>query len=329
MTKKQTDLELPNRPNRCREDRLIDGVLVWLVGHPHCGTQVEVLVMSINRHIGKVVIVTGANSGIGFEAAKDLAQRGAFVIAACRNVDKGSNVVKKIINLSNNKDVYFIQLDLASFASIKKFVDKIFKSVSRVDILINNAGVYTTSNNKTEDGFSIGMQVNYLGPFLLTSLLLPILRKSTPSRIVNVSSMLYQFGRINFKDIESNRSLNAFATYCNAKLCTILMTVELHRRLQGTGVTVNCLHPGMVNTEMIDSVNIIFIKEILKIFKIFFKTSWEGAQTTIYLSVSPDVENVSGCYFKDCRIANVKPKAQELVVAQKLWDISEKNVKLK
>ncbi|CAH2105545.1 unnamed protein product [Euphydryas editha] len=237
--------------------------------------------------VGKVVIVTGANTGIGFETAKDLAQRGALVIAACRNVEKGKSAVNQIMKLSRNNDIHFIQLDLATFASIKKFVEEVMGMVSRVDILINNAGVYTTTNDKTEDGFLIGMQVNYLGPFLLTSLLLPILRESTPSRIINVSSMLYRFGRINFDNFENMRSFNTFTVYSSAKLFTTLMTIELDRQLQGS------------------------------------------AQTTIYLSVSPDVEYKSGCYFKDCRVANLKSKAQNSVAAKKLWDISERLVKIR
>ncbi|CAH2100988.1 unnamed protein product [Euphydryas editha] len=279
--------------------------------------------------VGKVVIITGANTGIGFETAKDLAQRGALVIAACRNVEKGKSAVNQIIKLSRNSDVHFMQLDLASFASIKKFVEGVMGMVSRVDILINNAGIYTSTNDKTEDGFLIGMQVNYLGPFLLTSLLLPLLRASAPSRIVNVSSMLYRFGDINFDNFENMSRFNSFTVYSTAKLFTMLMTIELDRQLQGSRVTVNCLHPGIVSTNIINNINIKIIKIVLKFFKSFYKNSWEGAQTTIYLSVSPDVEYKSGCYFKDCRVANVTPKAQNLVAARNLWDISEKLVKIK
>lgn len=279
--------------------------------------------------VGKVVIVTGANAGIGFETAKDLAQRGAFVIAACRNEEKGKNAVYQIIESSRNNNVLFIQLDLASFASIKKFVEEVMGKVSRVDVLINNAGVYATTNEKTEDGFLVGMQVNYLGPFLLTSLLLPILKSSAPSRIINVSSIVYRFGKINYYNFESMRKIRNFTVYSTAKLFIMLMTIELNRQLRGSGVTVNCLHPGVVNTNMIDNINIRVFRIILKILKSFYKNSWEGAQTTIYLSVSPDVKDISGHYFQDCHIANLTSKAQNLIEAKKLWDISEKLVKLK
>lgn len=279
--------------------------------------------------VGKVVIVTGANTGIGFETAKDLAQRGALVIAACRNEEKGKNAVYQIIESSRNNNVRFIQLDLASFASIKKFVEEVMGMVSHVDVLINNAGVYATTNEKTEDGFLVGMQVNYLGPFLLTSLLLPILKSSAPSRIINVSSTVYRFGTTNFFNFESMRKFRNFTVYSTAKLFIMFMTIELDRQLQGTGVTVNCLHPGVVDTNMIDNIDIRFFKIILKILKSFYKNSWEGAQTTIYLSVSPDVKDISGHYFKDCRVANLTSKAQNLKEAKKVWDISEKLVKLK
>ncbi|XP_034830225.1 retinol dehydrogenase 14-like [Maniola hyperantus] len=277
--------------------------------------------------VGKVVIVTGANSGIGFETAKDLAQRGARVILACRSLERGACAKQKIIASSGNKDVRILQLDLESFTSIRKFVDSIYETEKRLDVLINNAGMYVTDNKMTDDGVLRGMQINYFGPFLLTSLLLPLLEKSAPSRIVNVSSFLYALGRIDFDKL--NVESCKHKVYRNAKLCTMLITTELERRLKGTGVTANCLHPGVVSTNMISNLNNIVILTVLKLLQSFFKNSWEGAQTSIYLAVSPEVEKVSGKYFKDCQLAELTPKAQNIDVAHKLWDVSEKIVKLK
>ncbi|XP_045765316.1 retinol dehydrogenase 11-like [Maniola jurtina] len=277
--------------------------------------------------VGKVVIVTGANSGIGFETAKDLAQRGARVVLACRSLQRGACAKQIIETSSGNKDVRVLQLDLESFTSIRKFVDSIYETEKRLDVLINNAGMYVTDNKKTDDGVLRGMQINYFGPFLLTSLLLPLLQKSAPSRIVNVSSFLHTLGRIDFDNL--NMESCKHQVYRNAKLCTVLITTELGRRLKGTGVTANCLHPGIVNTEMISNLNNILILAVLRLFQSFFKNSWEGAQTSIYLAVSPDVEKVSGKYFKDCHLAELTPKAQNIDVARKLWEVSEKIVKLK
>ncbi|XP_023933837.2 retinol dehydrogenase 11-like [Bicyclus anynana] len=287
-------------------------------------------ICKFSHHLaGKTVIVTGANSGIGFETANNLAQRGARVILACRNLERAECARKKIIDSSGNQDVLILQLDLESFKSIRNFVDNIYKTEKHLDILINNGGNYCTENKKTEDGLLKGMQINYFGPFLLTSLLLPLLKKSAPSRIINVSSFLYVRGRIDFENLNMEKCFIKYRVYENAKLCTMLITTELDRRLQGTGVTVNCLHPGVVNTNIMEAIENFFVRAILKTLKSFYKNSWEGAQTTIFLAVSPEVENISGKYFKDCHIAELAQKAQNLDVARKLWDTSEKLVGLK
>ncbi|CAH2229657.1 jg20530 [Pararge aegeria aegeria] len=299
-------------------------IILWTYCKVSCG-----ICKYSNILVGQVVIVTGANSGIGFETAKDLAQRGARVILACRNLERATNAKQRIITSSRNKEVHIIQLDLESLTSIRKFVDNIYATEKRLDILVNNAGIYSTENKRTVDGLLLGMQVNYFGPFLLTSLLLPLLKKSAPSRIINVSSFLYGLGRIDFGNMNMERCFTKHQVYRNAKLCTMLMTIELNRRLKGTGVTANCLHPGVVNTEMVNNLNNILIRTFLRGLKSFFKSSWEGAQTTIYLAVSPEVEKVSGRYFKDCHLAQLSSKALNLDVARKLWDETEKITKFK
>lgn len=288
-------------------------------------------ICKFSKHlVGKVVIVTGANNGIGYESAKNLAERGARVILACRNVGRGTAARDKIIAATGNRDVHFIQLDLASFASVRTFADNVISNENRLDILINNAGIHKTDNVKTEDGLFVGMQTNHFGPFLLTSLLLPLLKSSAPSRIINVSSMAYRSGVLDFDNInmekETKETFSTFRAYQTSKLCNVLITSELDRILKGSGVTVNCLHPGVVDTELIAEVQIPALKYLLPLFKYFMKNPWEGAQTTIYLAVSSEVENISGKFFSDCRIQTLTQKAQDKELARTLWEVSERLV---
>lgn len=199
------------------------------------------------------------------------------------------------------------------------------KEESRLDVLINNAGIFQCPYMKTEDGFEMQFGVNHLGHFLLTNLLLGLLKNSAPSRIVVVSSKLYKYGEINFEDLNSEISYNKSFCYNRSKLANILFARELARRLEGTGVTVNSLHPGIVRTNLGRHVNIpLLAKPLFNLVSwAFFKTPLEGAQTSIYLASSPDVEGVSGKYFGDCKEEELLPKAMDDLVARKLWDISE------
>lgn len=285
-----------------------------------------------SKHMmGKVVIVTGANAGIGFETAKDLADRGARVIMACRNEGRGTTARDEIIRTTGNKDVHYRNLDLASLSSVRKFAGEILETEKRLDVLINNAAVMTGENMKTEDGLQYQMACNHFGQFLLTNLLLPMLKQSAPSRIINVSSMAYRKGVIDFSNLnmekETGKTIKTSQLYANTKLCNVLMTIELERRLRDTGVTANCLHPGMVATDIVQSKYATLLKPIAT--KFFVKTPWEGAQTQIYLAVSPEVSGVSGRYFADCREQTTTKLAQDMTLALNLWEESERLVKLK
>ncbi|XP_013200704.1 retinol dehydrogenase 11 [Amyelois transitella] len=281
--------------------------------------------------VGKVVIVTGANTGIGYETAKDLADRGARVILACRNEQRGTTARDQIITETGNKEVVFKKLDLASFKSVREFANDVLKTEKRLDILINNAALYGSENVKTEDGLLLGMQANHFGPFLLTYLLLPLLKSSAPSRIINVSSLAHTMSKIDLDNLnmekETEKTYSVNKVYALSKLCNVLMTVELARQLKGTGVTANSLHPGAVYTNLLTTVP--WGKYFRFIAKPFMKTSWEGAQTTIYLAVSPEVEDVTGYYYSDCRQKPTSELARDTELAQKLWTVSEKLVKLK
>lgn len=272
---------------------------------------------------GKVVIVTGANSGIGYQTALDLARRGAKVILACRDEVKGKRAESAIVKKTKNNSVRYEHLDLSCFESIRKFVEDFKNSEAKLDILINNAGASGLGTNRTTDGIVKDMQVNYLGPFLLTVLLVPLLKKSAPSRIINVSSYLHRFGSIE----NLNESCNFVKLYSKSKLCNVLFSNELARKLKDTGVVVNSLNPGQVNTSLYRTTVI----EKLRTFVLyaFFKTPEEGAQTTIYLAVSDDCDQETGKYYEDCAEGRASWKAEDENLAAKLWMMSEEYVKLK
>ncbi|KAJ2942760.1 hypothetical protein O0L34_g14948 [Tuta absoluta] len=274
---------------------------------------------------GKVVIVTGANSGIGFATSMDLARRGAKVILACRDHEKGLAAEKSIRKVTKNNSVRYEYLDLSSLKSIRNFVEDFKKKEAKLDVLINNAGASGMGNKKTEDGIIRDMQVNHFGPFLLTLLLVPILKKSAPSRVVIVSSFLHRFGTIN--KINEEGVYGFFRTFCNSKLCNVMFSNELARRLEGTDVVVNSLNPGQVNTSLYKKT---VVEKLRTLFLYtFFKTPVEGAQTSIYLAISDDCDQVTGRYFEDCEESKMHWRSHNRDLTEKLWDISEELVGLK
>ncbi|CAH0605423.1 unnamed protein product [Chrysodeixis includens] len=278
--------------------------------------------------VGKVVIITGANSGLGLETAKDLACRGARLILACRSVRRAAAAKAEIIKVSGNTDVHFRQLDLTSLSSVKEFCDLIYKTEKRVDVLINNAGAGGLGNEKTPDGLHIGMQVNFFSPFLLTCLLVPLMKSSAPSRIINVSSMIHKYGELDFDNLNMENYWSDYLVYANSKLFLNLTTLELSRRLKGSGVTVNALHPGVAATNIFRNIPSDIIRNIVeRSIGFLFQTPWEAAQTTIYLSVSPEVKEVTGKYFTDCREKTPSKLSQNAEMAKRLFEESEKLVK--
>ena len=198
---------------------------------------------------GKTVIITGGNSGIGLETAVDLAKRNARVILACRSVEKGEKAAVDVRKRSGNDNVVFAQLDLASLDSIRQFAAKILEEEPQIDILINNAGVMIIPERRlTKDGFEMQFGTNHLGHFLLTNLLLDRIKEAPSARIVNVSSVGYRFGSIDFQNLNCERSYSRISSYGCSKLANILFTRSLAKRLQGTNVTTNALHPGSIRT---------------------------------------------------------------------------------
>nr|XP_033807658.1 retinol dehydrogenase 12-like isoform X2 [Geotrypetes seraphini] len=269
---------------------------------------------------GKVVIITGANTGIGKETARDLARRGARVIIACRDIVKGEAAACEIRATTGNEQIVVRKLDLADTKSIKTFSETIQQEEKQIHILINNAGVMMCPYSKTADGFEMHLGVNHLGHFLLTFLLLDLLKQSAPARIVNVSSLIHRFGTIKFNDLQSEKWYDSGLAYCHSKLANVLFTRELAKRLQGTGVTVNALHPGTVASELLRHSS--FMLVISKLFTFFFKTPMEGAQTSIYCAVAEELDSVSGKYFSNCSPTSVSREGQNDEVGKKLWAVS-------
>ena len=266
----------------------------------------------------RVFLVTGANSGIGKATALGLARLGGTVVMACRNTARGEAARQDIVRESGNPRVSLEIVDLASETSIRMFADEFCRTHSRLDVLINNAGVYTWHRDVTADGLERQFEVNYLSGFLLTHLLLDLLKTSAPSRVVNVSSSAHGTGRIHFDDLQGQRRYRGFRAYSQSKLAQILFTRELARRLQGTSVTVNAVHPGVIRTNLgIGGTSI-----VVRFVKMFLKSPAKGAETPIYLATSPEVEGVTGQYFVNKKIQEPSMAAQDPDAARRLFDLS-------
>ncbi|KAK5600892.1 hypothetical protein CRENBAI_007816 [Crenichthys baileyi] len=278
---------------------------------------------------GKTVIVTGSNTGIGKTTAIVLAKRGARVILACRSKQRGEAALEDIKRESGSNQVVFMQLDLGSFKSVRNFAENFLKSEPRLDILINNAGLYMLG--RTEDGFGMMFGVNHLGHFLLTNLLLDRLKECGPSRVVNVSSLAHHWGTVNFyclnthKDLREGTSLlESFRMYSDSKLCNVLFTHELAKRLRGTKVTCYSLHPGAIKTELDRNANSIIQITLRNLGRFFFKNPLQGSQTTLHCALQEGIEHLNGRYFSNCSVRDVLSKAKDDAASKKLWEISER-----
>lgn len=271
----------------------------------------------------RIIIITGATSGIGKETAIDLAKSGAKVVFTARDMKRGALVKQEIIDRSNSKDVEMMFCNLASFASIRSFCDAFKSKYNRLHVLINNAGIWELKRNFSQDDIELTLAVNHLAPFLMTNLLLETLKASTPSRIINVSSRLHFHGRVKFDNLEGEKFFNGSRAYCHSKLMNLIFTQELARRLDGSGVMVYSMHPGVVATRLSRNFNPVW----RGLTRLFFISPIKGAETLIYLATSPEVDGVTGKYFYKKREAKYSKKADDEVVASRLWQVSEDYVK--
>lgn len=278
---------------------------------------------------GKTAIVTGSNTGIGKTTAIDLAKRGARVILACRSVQRGEVALAEVMRESGSNNVVFMQLDLGSLRSVRSFAETFLKTEPRLDLLINNAGIYL--QGKTEDNLGMMFGVNHIGHFLLTNLLLERLKECGPSRVVSVASVGHNVGSIDFGCLNAHKALGTGTSffpvvkiYCDSKLCNVLFTYELAKRLQGTDVTCYCLHPGAINSELARNANTVFAAVLKLIRGFFFKNTVQGAQTTLHCALQEGLEPYSGRYFSNCSVRDVYSKAKDGDTAKKLWELSER-----
>jgi NAD(P)-dependent dehydrogenase (short-subunit alcohol dehydrogenase family) len=270
----------------------------------------------------KIVLITGATSGIGKETAIGLAMLGATIIFTSRDTLKGEKIKKELITTTNNKNIHMLKCDLASFESIRNFCKEFKSKYDNLHVLINNAGVWDFKRRESKDGIENIFATNYLAPFLMTNLLLDIIKKSSPSRIINVTSGMH-YGTINFDDIEFKQKFSGAKAYRQSKLGLILFTRLLAKKLEGVDVTVNSVHPGMNKTNLGRDAG--GFSQI--IFKLMGKDSKIGAETSIYLASSPNVENITGKYFAKKKIKKSSKESYDMSQAKKLWDFSEKYLK--
>jgi NAD(P)-dependent dehydrogenase (short-subunit alcohol dehydrogenase family) len=275
----------------------------------------------------ETVVITGGNAGIGKETAVGLAQQGAHVIITSRDAARGEAAAGEIRGRSRGAgEVEVMALDLASLASIREFASEFGRRHDRLDVLVNNAGVVLRSRQLTNDGFERTFGVNHLGHFVLTDLLIPQLRAGAPSRVVNVSSHAHKSARdgLDFDDLQAERRYQPFQVYGRSKLANISFTRELARRLDGSGVTANALHPGFVRSHFGRDGDLgAGMGAGISIAQMFAISSKRGARTSIYLASSPDVADTTGLYYFRCKPAAVSKPAEDDDAARRLWSASE------
>jgi NAD(P)-dependent dehydrogenase (short-subunit alcohol dehydrogenase family) len=271
----------------------------------------------------KVILITGSNSGIGKATSIALARLGAHVVMMARNPVKGEVARQEVISISGNHQVDLMLCDLANLNHIRRFALEFHEKYGRLDVLINNAGILTKRRQVTSDGFEYQIGVNHLGHFLLTNLLLDLLKASAPSRIVIVSSLGHFAGKIHFNDLHLEKRYNPWISYFQSKLATMLFGYELSRRLNGSGVTVNCLHPGVVRTRFAVDRTSDRQNFIMRLSNLINISPSAGAETSVFLAISPEVEGVTGKYFVRKKVRTSSRASYGLEVAERLWKLSE------
>ena len=269
---------------------------------------------------GRTVLVTGGTGGIGLATAAGLGELGARVGIVGRDPARTKTATERLRGSDGEVDVFVA--DLSSQQEVRRLAEEVLTAYPRLDVLVNNVGGYWATRHTTVDGLEHTFAVNHLAPFLLTNLLLDRLRASTPARVVTVSSGAQAMGTIDFEDLQGEHDYSGQRAYNQSKLANVMFTYELARRLQGSGVTANALHPGVVRTNFGREDSKGWMRLLLPVIRPFLKSPERGAATSLYLASSPDVEGVTGRYF-----ANSKPKtsakaSQDTTAAARLWDVS-------
>lgn len=261
----------------------------------------------------KSALVTGATAGIGYETARQLLAQGLQVLIHGRRAVSAQAAVKSLMAEAPHGMAIPVWADLASMSEVAGLAAQVLKQTSVLDVLINNAGVYATRRELSVDGFELTMAVNHFAPYLLTRLLLPAVHVAPAGRIVTVSSMTHQSGKLDIQDLTFGRGWDAYGAYSNSKLANILFTRALAERLNGGRVTANALHPGVIDTKLLRAA-----------FQMKGAPVAQGARTSVYLATSPEVAGVSGEYHVDCRVAKPAASARDVRLATALWSASER-----
>ena len=280
--------------------------------------------MSQNMH-GKICLITGASLGIGRDTALGLARRGAQVVIMGRDAGRMRAAAERIGREAGTERVAFLLADLSSQAEVRRVAREFKDTYSRLHVLVNNAGAIFTRRETTTEGFERTWALNHLSYFLLTQELLELLKASAPARIVNVASTMHTGGVIDFDDLQGERSYGGIRAYSQSKLANVLFTYALARRLEGTGITANCLHPGGVATGFGQNTPGA-LKLLLRLAKPFLITAEQGAATSIHLASSADVEGASGMYFAKCKPAHSSAASHDQALQERLWELSLRQI---
>jgi retinol dehydrogenase 14 len=270
---------------------------------------------------GKTVLITGGTGGIGRATALGMAGMGAHLAITGRDRPRADQVAREI-NAAGGGNVDVFVADLSAQAEVRRLADEVLQRLTRIDVLVNNVGGYWNTRHVTADGLERTFAVNHLAPFLLTSLLLGRLKQSAPARVVTVSSNMQAIGRIDFDDLQGERSYSGARAYNQSKLANVLFTYELARRLQATSVTANALHPGVVSTSFGAEDPGAVQRVLLPFMRPFMKTPAQGAVTSINLATAPGLEQVTGCYFANRKPRKSSKRSYDKAAAARLWQVS-------
>jgi len=276
----------------------------------------------------RICLITGGTNGIGKSTAQGLAHLGATVVIVGRDAQKAAQVAEEIRSATGNPNVDLLLADLSSQQEVRRLASDFKRKYSQLHVLLNNASGTFTTRQLSVDGIEMTFALNHLAYFLLTNLLLDTLKASAPARIVNVSSDAHARGKIDFDNLQGERSYSSFGPYGNSKLANILFTTELARRLEGTSVTVNALHPGLTSTGFGKNNPGLLMKVMGVVIPLIGRSPEKGAATSIYLASSPEVQSITGKYFVDCKVTQPASQAADSAVAKKLWDVSAEMVHL-
>jgi NAD(P)-dependent dehydrogenase (short-subunit alcohol dehydrogenase family) len=279
---------------------------------------------------GKTVLITGADGDIGRNTTKGIAQKGARIIMACIDLNQAKPVLDEIVKETNNNNIEIMHLDLSSQSNIHKFAENFTAKYSCLDVLINNAGFFSLKRFETEDALERTIGINYFGHFLLTNLLLPVLKKADEARIINVSSDSYKQSKFDLNNLQTDIKYTGLKAYTASKLALILFTQELAEQLSDKNISVNALHPGHVSTELWNMWERPkwYQSLILRILNMFLISPEKGAETSIYLACSDEVKEISGKYFSKKKPVKVSSKYNNIQIQEELWTVSKYLTKL-